>query len=176
MATHCSILAWIIPMTEEPGGLQSPQSMEAQRGGYELVAEHMALRLWILVQQSWTEYSFLFKIGEMIFYLILISLRLIISFLFLLTRELPFVSLFFTHLKLLVILSSNFKTTSTNPKHLPLILSIFCCSAMKGITKLGWMLDTQLFCKKDYVHVLVDIYFYLWNIISLLFACLLFQF
>ena len=23
MATHCSILAWIIPWTEEPGGLQS---------------------------------------------------------------------------------------------------------------------------------------------------------
>ena len=24
MATHCSILAWKIPQTEEPGGLQSP--------------------------------------------------------------------------------------------------------------------------------------------------------
>ena len=83
MATHCSILARIIPMTEEPGGLQS---MESQRVGYELVTEHMALRLWILVQQSWTEYSFLFKMWEMIFYLILISLKLIISFLFLLTR------------------------------------------------------------------------------------------
>ena len=23
MATHCSILAWVIPWTEEPGGLQS---------------------------------------------------------------------------------------------------------------------------------------------------------
>ena len=28
MATHSSILAWIIPWTEEPGGLQS---MESQR-------------------------------------------------------------------------------------------------------------------------------------------------
>ena len=28
MATHCSILAWRIPWTEEPGGLQS---MESQR-------------------------------------------------------------------------------------------------------------------------------------------------
>ena len=31
MATHCSILAWRIPGTEEPGGLQS---MESQRVGY----------------------------------------------------------------------------------------------------------------------------------------------
>jgi len=30
MATHCSILAWKIPWTEEPGGLQS---MGSQRGG-----------------------------------------------------------------------------------------------------------------------------------------------
>ena len=28
MATHCSILAWEIPWTEEPGG---PQSMGSQR-------------------------------------------------------------------------------------------------------------------------------------------------
>ena len=31
MATHCSILAWEIPWTEEPGGLQS---MELQRVGH----------------------------------------------------------------------------------------------------------------------------------------------
>ena len=32
MATHSSILAWRIPWTEEPGGLQSMvQSMESQR-------------------------------------------------------------------------------------------------------------------------------------------------
>ena len=31
MATHCSILAWEIPWTEEPGGLQS---MGMQRIGY----------------------------------------------------------------------------------------------------------------------------------------------
>ena len=30
MATHCSILAWKTPWTEEPGGLQS---MRSQRGG-----------------------------------------------------------------------------------------------------------------------------------------------
>ena len=28
MATHCSTLAWRIPMTEEPGGLQSIGSQE----------------------------------------------------------------------------------------------------------------------------------------------------
>ena len=32
MATHSSILAWRIPWTEEPGGLQS---MELQRVGHE---------------------------------------------------------------------------------------------------------------------------------------------
>ena len=32
MATHSSILAWEIPWTEEPGGLQS---MELQRGGHD---------------------------------------------------------------------------------------------------------------------------------------------
>ena len=32
MATHSSILAWRIPMTEEPGGLQS---MVSQRVGYD---------------------------------------------------------------------------------------------------------------------------------------------
>jgi len=32
MATHSSSLAWRIPRTEEPGGLQS---MGSQRGGYD---------------------------------------------------------------------------------------------------------------------------------------------
>ena len=32
MATHSSILAWRIPWTEEPGGLQS---MESQRIGHD---------------------------------------------------------------------------------------------------------------------------------------------
>ena len=32
MATHSSILAWKIPWTEEPGGLQS---MRSQRVGYD---------------------------------------------------------------------------------------------------------------------------------------------
>ena len=37
MATHSSILAGIIPWTEEPGGLQS---MGLQTAGHHLVAEH----------------------------------------------------------------------------------------------------------------------------------------
>ena len=36
MATHSSILAWRIPWTEEPGGLQS---MGSQRVGHDLVTE-----------------------------------------------------------------------------------------------------------------------------------------
>ena len=36
MATHSSILAWEIPGTEEPGGLQS---MGLQRVGHHLVAK-----------------------------------------------------------------------------------------------------------------------------------------
>ena len=36
-AIHSSILAWKIPWTEEPGGLQS---MESQRAGHDRVTEH----------------------------------------------------------------------------------------------------------------------------------------
>ena len=37
MATHSSILAWKIPWTEEPGGLQS---MGSQRVGHNLATKH----------------------------------------------------------------------------------------------------------------------------------------
>ena len=37
MATHPSILAWKIPSTEEPSGLQS---MESQRVKHDLATEH----------------------------------------------------------------------------------------------------------------------------------------
>ena len=36
MATHCSILAWKIPWTKEPGALQS---MGLQRVGYNLATQ-----------------------------------------------------------------------------------------------------------------------------------------
>ena len=36
METHCSILAWEIPRTEEPGGLQS---MGSQRVRHDLVSK-----------------------------------------------------------------------------------------------------------------------------------------
>ena len=43
MATHSSILAWRIPWTEEPAGLQS---MRSQRAGHDLVTEqYRVLRL-----------------------------------------------------------------------------------------------------------------------------------
>ena len=38
MATHCRILAWRIPGTEEPGGLQFKGS---QRVGHDLATEHI---------------------------------------------------------------------------------------------------------------------------------------
>ena len=37
MATHSNILAWGIPWTEKPDGLQS---MGSQRGGHDLATEH----------------------------------------------------------------------------------------------------------------------------------------
>ena len=40
MATHCSVLAWKIPQTEEPGRLQSKRS---QRVGHDWVTEHVLL-------------------------------------------------------------------------------------------------------------------------------------
>ena len=42
MATHCSILAWEIPWTEEPGGLQS---MGLKRVGHNLVTKQQLTRL-----------------------------------------------------------------------------------------------------------------------------------
>ena len=41
MATHSSILAWKIPWTEEPGGLES---MGSQRVRHERVTEHACFR------------------------------------------------------------------------------------------------------------------------------------
>ena len=41
MTTHCNILAWRIPWTEEPGGLQST---ELQRVGHTKVTEHKSIR------------------------------------------------------------------------------------------------------------------------------------
>ena len=35
MATYSSILAWKIPRTEEPGGLQSMSSMGSQKVGHD---------------------------------------------------------------------------------------------------------------------------------------------
>ena len=46
MATHSSILAWRIPWTEEPGGLQS---MESHRMGQDLVTKNFTFTLVICV-------------------------------------------------------------------------------------------------------------------------------
>ena len=45
MATHSNMLAWVIPQTEEPGGLQSVGS---QKVGRNLVTEHAQLYYTIL--------------------------------------------------------------------------------------------------------------------------------
>ena len=42
MVIHSNILAWRIPWTEEPGGLQS---MELQRVGYDLVTNAFTFQL-----------------------------------------------------------------------------------------------------------------------------------
>ena len=44
MATHSSVLAWRIPWTDEPGGLQS---MGSQRAGHDSVTKQ---------QQQWGNY------------------------------------------------------------------------------------------------------------------------
>ena len=51
MATHSSILAWKIPWTEEPGGLQS---MGSQRAGHDLVTKQQnnARELWNILLQE----------------------------------------------------------------------------------------------------------------------------
>ena len=41
MKTHCSILAWRIPWTEEPGGLQS---IELQRVRHTKVTEYKSIK------------------------------------------------------------------------------------------------------------------------------------
>ena len=46
MATHSSILAWRIPWTEEPGGLQSLGCKESDTTG---VTEHVGITLDIIV-------------------------------------------------------------------------------------------------------------------------------
>ena len=45
MATHSSILAWRIPRTEEPGGLQS---MGSQRVGHDRANKHSVAYVCIL--------------------------------------------------------------------------------------------------------------------------------
>ena len=45
MATHCNILAWRIPWTEEPGGLQS---MGSQRVGHDWVTFTLKIPYWLI--------------------------------------------------------------------------------------------------------------------------------
>ena len=49
MATHTTILAWEIPWTEKPDGLQS---MGSQRAGYDLVSKQQQQYLYICITES----------------------------------------------------------------------------------------------------------------------------
>ena len=49
MATHSSMLAWVIPWTEEPGG---QQSMWLQKVRHNLVTEHAQLYYTICIRDS----------------------------------------------------------------------------------------------------------------------------
>ena len=60
MATHSSILAWRIPRTDEPGGLQS---MGSQRAGHGWVTDtHVTMELlehrWIFSDSCYSQISF----------------------------------------------------------------------------------------------------------------------
>ena len=46
LATHSSVLAWRIPWTEEPGGLQS---MGSQRVGHDESNLHACVHTWIVL-------------------------------------------------------------------------------------------------------------------------------
>ena len=49
MATHSSILPWIIPRTEEPGGLQSAHGVTTER----LILFHFALLNVGCIKNEW---------------------------------------------------------------------------------------------------------------------------
>ena len=61
MATHSSILAWKIPWTEEPGGLQS---MQLQRIRYALVTDQQQARVKRMggyLKGQWTVVEILYR-------------------------------------------------------------------------------------------------------------------
>ena len=63
MATHSSILAWRIPWTEEPGGLQSLGSQRIGHDWSELACTHKAINT-MESDYSPHEHGFLFKLNR----------------------------------------------------------------------------------------------------------------
>ena len=55
MATHSSILAWRIPWTEEPGGLQSMRLQRVGHDGSDLIHTHV-YGAWNILPCSWHSY------------------------------------------------------------------------------------------------------------------------
>ena len=72
MATHSSTLAWEIPWTEEPGGLQSVVS---QRVGYDRVTSLSLIQLMFRICFLFLHYTF--KIN---FYWSIVALQCCVSF------------------------------------------------------------------------------------------------
>ena len=56
MATHFSILAWRVPWTEEPGGLQSK---ELQRIGHDWVTKHTHMHSCCIKKSYFSKTKFL---------------------------------------------------------------------------------------------------------------------
>ena len=51
-ATHSSILAWRIPWTEEPGGLQSMESQRVRHDRARNTHTHIHYRLYIIINSN----------------------------------------------------------------------------------------------------------------------------
>ena len=49
MATHSSILAWKIPWTEEPGGLQSIESRRCRHDRSDITYTHIFILMVVLI-------------------------------------------------------------------------------------------------------------------------------
>ena len=66
METHSNILAWEIPWTEEPGGLQS---MESQRVGHDLVKQHQHMLISRVTTKTRVKFCLLMERKDFFFFL-----------------------------------------------------------------------------------------------------------
>ena len=64
MATHSSILAWRIPWTEEPGGIQSMGSQRVRHNWSNWAIYHWGLELFDWMQHIWNSYHSILSISS----------------------------------------------------------------------------------------------------------------